>query len=82
MSTEYTNIYLTAELKKFAKSTWFKDYFDKLFEKFSKIKSYITKNWPGGSRLETAAGVQVSRSQNRKVLVERQSSFSAEFQKL
>ena len=82
MLTKYTNIYLIAKLKKFAKLIWFENYFDKLFEEFSKIKFYITRNWPRGSRLETAAGAQVSRSQNRRVLVERQSSLSAEFQKL
>jgi superfamily II DNA helicase RecQ len=66
ISTEYANIHTAAELKPFAESTWFEDHVDELFEEFSKIKSYVTRNWPGGSRLGTAAAVQVSISQERR----------------
>ena len=66
ISTEYANIHSAAELKEFAESTWFENHIDELFEEFSKIKSYVTRNWPGGSRLGTAAAVQVSISQERR----------------
>jgi hypothetical protein len=82
LSTEYVKIRSTIELKEFVKSTWIKDHFDELFKEFNDIKSYIVRNWPGGSRLGTAAAVQVSISQEQRESVERRSSLSAEFQRL
>ncbi|KAF1808517.1 ATP-dependent DNA helicase [Eremomyces bilateralis CBS 781.70] len=66
LSTEYAYIHTAAELEEFVKSTWLKDHSDELFKEFNNIKSYVVRNWPGGSRLETsrtsgAAGpVQIS----------------------
>jgi hypothetical protein len=77
LSTEYANIHSTIELKEFVKSTWLEDHFDELFKEFNDIKSYIVRNWPGGSRLGTAAAAQVSISQERRESVERRSSLSA-----
>jgi hypothetical protein len=86
LSTQYANIRSTIELKEFVKSTWLKDHFDELFKEFNNIKSYIVRNWPGGSRLGTAAAAaaaaQFSMSQERRALAERQSSLSTEFQRL
>jgi hypothetical protein len=82
LSTDYAKIRSTIELKEFVKSTWLKDHFDELFKEIGEIKSYVTRNWPGGSRLGTAAGAQTSRSQNQRALAERRSSLSAEFQRL
>jgi hypothetical protein len=86
LSTQYANIRSTIELKEFVKSTWLKDHFDELFKEFNNIKSYIVRNWPGGSRLGTAAAAaaaaQFSVSQERRALAERQSSLSTEFQRL
>ncbi|PVH69827.1 hypothetical protein DL98DRAFT_541306 [Cadophora sp. DSE1049] len=82
LSTEYAKIRSTIELKEFVKSTWLKDHFDELFKVFNDIKSYIVRNWPGGSRLGTAAAVKVPISQERRESAERRSSLSAEFQRL
>jgi hypothetical protein len=82
LSTEYANIRSAAELKEFVKSTWLKDHFDELFKEFNEIKSYVVRNWPGGSRLGTAAVTQVSMSQERRASAERRSSISTEFQRL
>ena len=73
MSTKYKYICLPEELKKYIKSAWFKDYFDQLFKKFSNIKFYIIRNWPGYSRSGIVAIVQASESQ------EQYTSVSAEF---
>jgi helicase-like protein/RAD3-like DEAD/DEAH box helicase len=82
LSTEYAKIRSTIELKEFVKSTWLKDHFDELFKEFNDIKSYIVRNWPGGSKLGTAAAVQVPISQERRESAERRASLSAEFQRL
>src|SRR5258706_5541910 len=82
LSTENVNIRSTTELKEVGKSTWLKDHFEELFKEFNDIKSYIVRNWPGGSRLGTAAAVQVPISQERRESAERRSSLSAEFQRL
>jgi Helicase conserved C-terminal domain len=82
LSTEYAKIRSTIELKEFVKSTWLKDHFDELFKEFNDIKSYIVRNWPGGSRLGTAAAAHVPISQERRESAERRSSLSAEFQRL
>ena len=60
LSTEYANICSAAELKKFVKSTWLKEHGDELFKEFNDIKSYVVRNWPGASRLGTAATAQGS----------------------
>ncbi|PVH71149.1 hypothetical protein DL98DRAFT_577538 [Cadophora sp. DSE1049] len=55
LSTKYANIRSPAELNKFVKSTWLKEYCDELFKEFNNIKSYVVRNWPGASRLGIAA---------------------------
>ncbi|KAH7119347.1 ATP-dependent DNA helicase [Dactylonectria macrodidyma] len=59
MSTEYAYIRTAAELEEFAKSSWLKEHSDELFKEFNDIKSYVVRNWPGGSRLGTVAAAQV-----------------------
>jgi hypothetical protein len=59
LSTEYAYIRTATELEEFVKSTWLKEHFDELFNEFNDIKSYMVRNWPGGSKLGTAAAVQV-----------------------
>jgi hypothetical protein len=54
------NIGSAVELKKFVKSTWLKEHSNELFREFNNIKSYIVRNWPGASRLGTAAAAQSS----------------------
>jgi superfamily II DNA helicase RecQ len=65
LSTEYANICSAADLKKFVKSTWLKEHCDELLKEFNDIKSYVVRNWPGASRLGTAAAAQGSMSQAR-----------------
>ncbi|KAH6666996.1 ATP-dependent DNA helicase [Halenospora varia] len=65
LSTEYPNIHSAAELKKFVKSTWLKEHCEELFKEFNDIKSYVVRNWPGGSKPATAAAAQGSVSRAR-----------------
>lgn len=54
LSTEYAYIHTAAELEEFVGSTWLRDHFDELFKEFNDIKSYVVRNWPGGSRPRTS----------------------------
>lgn len=63
LSTQYAKICSAADLKEFVKSTWLKEHYDELFQEFNDIKSYVVRNWPGASRLGTAAVAQGSISQ-------------------
>ncbi|PVH68290.1 ATP-dependent DNA helicase [Cadophora sp. DSE1049] len=65
LSTAYANIRSADDLKKFLKSAWLKEHCDELFKEFNDIKSYVVRNWPGASRLGTAAAAQGSMSQAR-----------------
>ncbi|KAH7109135.1 ATP-dependent DNA helicase [Dactylonectria macrodidyma] len=54
LSTEYAYIHTAAELEEFVESTWLKDHFGELYKEFNDIKSYVVRNWPGGSRPRTS----------------------------
>ena len=70
LSTEYMNIQSAADLSVFVRWPWLKDHFDGLFEEFNNIKSYVVRNWPGGSKSGSVAVAQAPTSQEQRTPAE------------
>ena len=70
LSTEYMNIQSAADLSVFVRSARLKDHFDELFEEFNNIKSYVVRNWQGGSKSGSVAVANALASQEQRAPAE------------
>jgi hypothetical protein len=76
LSKDYQVIKSETDLENRLESHWLKANVKDLVPEFFKIKTYVTANWPGGSRVGTATVAPVSKSQWRITQEERNSEES------